>query len=794
MRPESLHVPSGASPARRQALASRPGRQGLDFVEVLAVEEQGFRLRLHFIPHSSKEARDIPPELAAGHLRVLDERERLVPTEVLSLEPPEETPAAVDVTFRLGEGVLEQLRYGPLTLALSGLPSVDPPFSRAGFHLRVERGTLPPPSPDMAAARPLLLPPGSYLARDFESFTRLLLDRMSQTVPDWQERHTADLGVTLVELLAHAGDLLSYYQDAVSAEAYLGTAQRRASLRRHARLLDYTVHEGCNARTWVHLTLATGVDTLELPAGTRFLPAGESPLLEPGQLLPPRPLVFESMAPARLHAAHNAFQIYTWGAGHGELAQGATSATLTGHFPRLSAGDVLLFEEEGVHPRRHAIRLSEAPVLEEDVLTQPPQPLTRVSWFPEDALPFPLAFGSTTGGQPLCQVLGNVVLADEGESFLAQVTVEAGVPVRLPLRGLSVGSAEPWEEAIGRTLPAAEALVQQPRRALPCVRVHELREDTSAPQGVRAIPWTVQEDLLSSGRFDRHCTAGIDDGAQSLELRFGDGWLGRRMRPGARLEITWRGGLGPAGNVAADTLQRLEHFRGGVLRVRNPLPASGGTAPEPAERVRRDAPRAFRTQERCVTEEDFSELAQRLPEVRQAVTRLAWNGSWHVARVHVLAAQGRLPSAALLARLQRYLSHHCLMGMEVEVQPPELVPLEISLRVGVRPGLVPLSVRRALEQELGSGVLPGGRTGFFHPSAFGLGQPVYLAPVVARAADVPGVAWVEPVRFQRWGKDAASALELGRIPLEPQELALVEGHPGRPDLGTVHLHLVSEGA
>jgi hypothetical protein len=45
--------------------------------------------------------------------------------------------------------------------------------------------------------------------------------------------------VALVETLAYVGDHLSYTQDAVATEAYLGTARRRTSLRRHARLLDY---------------------------------------------------------------------------------------------------------------------------------------------------------------------------------------------------------------------------------------------------------------------------------------------------------------------------------------------------------------------------------------------------------------------------------------------------------------------------------------------------------------------------------------------------------------------------
>ncbi|QRK06078.1 baseplate J/gp47 family protein [Archangium violaceum] len=782
---------------RRQALAARPGRYGLDSVEVLALEGLRFRLRLHFIPHLSEEVGDVPPRLGPRNLTVVDDEGHPVPVEVHSpLEQPGEEASCVDATFRLSKETLAQARYRPLTLVLTGLPEVDGPFSRASFSLAHEPADAGPPAPSEPPSTAHVLPPSSYLARDYESFSRLLLDRMRLTVPAWTERHAADLGVLLVELLAHQGDLLAYYQDAVAAEAYLGTARRRTSLRRHARLLDYTVHDGCNARTWVHVRLDPAVDMLELPAGTRFRSTPVPPDTHAWDAHPlAQQLVLESLAPTRLYVEHDTLFLYTWGARHEVLPRGATSATLAGHFPRLRAGDVLVFEElyapgtalpgSGWLQHRHAVRLSQAPELYEDDLPEPAQPLTRVTWFPEDALPFPLTF-SQTPEQSGARVVGNLVLADHGETHTQEVEVDAdGGVAPLPLRGLQVMSAEPWEQEHASLLPASETLTQAPRQALPCVRVEELREDVLA---TRVLPWTVRRDLLSSDRFDRHFVAGLGDG-DALVLRFGDGQLGRRPRPGARLQVSWRTGIPSSGNMAAETPLTMDAPPQGVTGVRNPLPARGGQRPEDTERIRRDAPTAFRTQERAVTEEDFSLLAQRLPGVRQAVTHLTWTGSWNIARVHVLAQEGRRPAPHLLQRLQRYLHRLRLLGTEVEVRPPELVPLAITLRVGVRPGHAPATVRLALEQELGSGELPGGRVAFFHPSAFGLGQPAYLAPVVARAASVPGVAWVEPLRFQRWGQDASSALETGHIRLEPFELVLVEGQPTRPDLGLVRIQL-----
>ena len=130
---------------------------------------------------------------------------------------------------------------------------IDPALAQVDFSFKVD---CPSdfdcqPRRGLPARRRRPRPAIDYLAQDYASFRRLMLDRLSMLMPDWRERNPADLGVALVELLAFRGDELSYYQDAVATEAYLGTARRRVSVRRHARLVDYALHDGCNARAWV---------------------------------------------------------------------------------------------------------------------------------------------------------------------------------------------------------------------------------------------------------------------------------------------------------------------------------------------------------------------------------------------------------------------------------------------------------------------------------------------------------------------------------------------------------------
>ncbi|MBV8645749.1 MAG: hypothetical protein JO225_17745, partial [Candidatus Eremiobacteraeota bacterium] len=119
----------------------------------------------------------------------------------------------------------------------------------------------PPPAPAPVVEPPILV---DYLAKDFASFKRLILDSIAHELPAMTERHEADVAIAVVEVLAFAADHLSYFQDAVATEAYLQTARRRVSVRRHARLVGYRLHEGCTPRVWMHVEPLTA---FELPRG-----------------------------------------------------------------------------------------------------------------------------------------------------------------------------------------------------------------------------------------------------------------------------------------------------------------------------------------------------------------------------------------------------------------------------------------------------------------------------------------------------------------------------------------------
>src|SRR5262249_15389368 len=178
----------------------------------------------------------------------------------------------------------------------------------------------------------------NYLAKDYSSFRQLIRDRLALIMPDWRENHVPDIGIMLVELLAYVGDQLSYYQDAVATEAYLDTARQRSSVRRHARLVDYLMHEGCNARAWVTLASETdfSVAPKDLYFSTRFAGAPENGIVKlediarapSGSVILFTPLVADFDAPIDIVAAHSEIRFYSWGDCECCLPKGATAATL----------------------------------------------------------------------------------------------------------------------------------------------------------------------------------------------------------------------------------------------------------------------------------------------------------------------------------------------------------------------------------------------------------------------------------------------------------------------------------
>jgi hypothetical protein len=759
----------------------QPFLNGIDFLEVSPADHR--TLVVHFVQPLPGQAGGVPsaPPLTPANFRI----EGGVRITDVRVEAVAGTTANVITlaTSRAGDFSTYTLRVVTSPVIDDAPAGFDPLLAEVAFSFKIhcegefdcaERDECPPP----AVPTPYI----NYLARDYASFRQLILDRLAIVMPDWRERSPADLGVALVELLAYVGDHLSYQQDAVATEAYLGTARRRASVRRHARLVDYVMHDGANARAW--LVLETQADrgnplAPALPVATQVV-AAPAPGHAGGDMV-----VFETLHElVTLKVARNAIPLYTWGDARCCLPKGATRATLEVAKALLDVtkGDVLVLEEvlgadsglpeDADRSHRHAIRLVEEPVERTDRLTD--TIVTDIVWHTDDALPFPLClneFDDGAGGVKRAAVArGNVVLADHGTTVgglapgedLHPSLVEDDRPYRPLLKGAGLTHAAPYEHARARTQPASADLAVGRRAVLPVIVLRGEGET-----------WRPRHDLLGSDRFAPDFVVEMDDDG-SARLRFGDDALGRRPSAGTAFTATYRVGNGTAGNVGAEALTRLVVPIDGV-KVRNPLPAAGGVDLEPIREVKLYAPQAFRTQERAVTAADYAAAAQRHPDVQRAAATRRWTGSWYTMFVTVDRRGGRPVDAAFERTLRDFLESFRMAGYDLEIDSPRYVSLDIGLTVCVAPHAFKAVVKQALLEAFGNRDNPDGSRGYFHPDQFTFGQPVYLSQIIARAMDVPGVASVLGVdRFQRYGDDPHGELAEGFIPMSRLEIARLD--------------------
>jgi predicted phage baseplate assembly protein len=827
----------------------------------------------------------------------------------------------------------------------------------------------------------------NYLAKDYGGFRQVMLDRMAVLAPAWTETHASDIGIALVETLAYAADHLSYQQDAVGTEAYIGTARSRISLRRLAKLVDYQLNEGSNARTWVYLN--TLADNVSIPSGTLVFPRvpGFVTIIQPNTpqsaTLLTNPLGFATMQAATLYVEQNELNFYTWGDNDCCLPSGATTATLVRNTANvtntLTPGQILIFEEivgpntgdpEDANPNhRWAVRLTgvryynyhNLPLV--DPLNG--APIVQISWAADDALPFPLCISSTTDAahnsialSAVSVARGNIVPADHGvwqmQVLAGTVTLtfdsttvtglgttftnylqvgqwlvfacdtsqtpyqisaianDTSLTLATPYAGTNLGlpTAAAIMEDLGPVPAAPPAPVTQSSCACTCegtptaplpryfpeladnpvtfaypgvvvwsgtvaltsgsqtvtgsgtsfttalsvgqwllftsdptetpYQIGAIASDTSltltviytgvttastmatlvdttpasgflAPASSSTssfglpsplpqiavydglgLQWNVLEDLLSSNGSQRVCVLEIEyDG--SAFLRFGDDQYGMAPEPGMDFQVRYRVGNGTAGNIGRDSLAHLLNLEGvqlaNVSYVRNPLAAAGGVDPETMDQIRQQAPFAFLTQLRAVTEDDYGVMAQQDPAISEARGTLRWTGSWYTAFVSVDTVSPSGPSKALLTATKKRLNMFRMMGVDLACEGAVIVGLRIEMSICVDPDFFQDDVETALMQLFTTGDLCTGQPGMLNADNFTFGQTIYTSPFIAAAQGVQGVTSATMTLFQRMDDPSVDGVALGYLTLSRLEIARCDNDPNRLDHGIFTLSM-----
>ena len=751
------------------------------------------------------------------------------------------------------------------------IPTLDRQYSRIGFSFKASC----PVDIDCKQENYDKIPEKSeplidYQSKDYASFRKLLLDQVTQLNPGWLERNPADQGIALVELLAYTGDYLSYFQDAVANEIFLDTARQRISAKRHARLIDYYMHDGRNAWAFVHLSVE---GEGRIPQGTLIVSRIEKPLR--GKSEPPETeipeddlkekpdinlrkvrleknpalshsKIFETAFPLNAHQINNEIYFHTWGNLNCCLPVGTTSAFVYAISPvnptkiirpRIKTGGFLLIEEikspvsdaqADIDPsHRHVVRIIDTnkdifdPVYKDYLVNNQlspwkkpakTMPLLHITWSYKDALPFPVCLSATPPNEsPILNVSiahGNIVLADHGRTVCETIEQEEPVlpdkPFYLNLSFSPLTMQYPFPENIdvcsrdiSEKLKSRYNLYGHARETIPAITMDS--ESLTEQQN----SWVAVRNLLDSSEFDPHFVVDIDNNGSAI-LRFGDGTYGMEPAGINKFDTTYRIGNGSEGNVSAESLAHIVKLTGiskwpqKIIAVRNPLPAKDGANLETIEEVRQYAPAAFHAEQyRAVTELDYTDVANKSPDVAGAVASFIWTGSWHTVCVgidpvnpdNLITEPGgrtRL-EPAFKDNILNFISGFRLAGYDLKIRSGEYIPLEIDLSICVAPDHFRADVVEAVYQILNNKISPTGKKGFFHWDNFTFGQPVYISKLYSTVENVEGVVSVIATLFKKFGKLANQELEEGMIPMENWEIARLDNDPNNLENGTLRI-------
>ncbi|WP_118136110.1 hypothetical protein [Oceanicella sp. SM1341] len=684
-----------------------------------------------------------------------------------------------------------------------------------------------------------------YLARDWSSLRRALLDFAAAEFPEWEHRVEADQAMMLLEILAALGDEFAYLQDAYALEATLATASQTQSVLDLARLVDYAPDRGAAATTPLLLTLGPGAERWSEPGDPRQAIAPDLAFAAREDV---GAIPFRLAERVFLHPAWNAAPLYQPDSGTPCLPAGATEAWLSiappvaGQLPPevvfADPADIWLGRRAVLRSglgrpeepdRAHALTITEVEGWT-DPLDPASAPLTRIAW--AEPLPFqvPVAFAA---------VYLNAVEAEAGEtveetfrigpdSALAQrfAGADAGqmrALTALPRATERQGACSGGQR--GRVL--RYGLLESPvaglswRGQAPVLTLLEITPDLSLPQVVDFAPdpaselWDFTPRITDADAEDRAFTveAGLwrevlrfrrpagdvvhrdYAGDAGFSLRFGDRDFGIAPADGTVFRAIYLSAPGLAANLPADTITRTARPGGdgtptlpGVTAVTNPFPVTSARAPESVESIRANAPEAWRAVLlRAVRPEDYREILGRRPDLQAARATPRFTGSWTTDFVSVDPVGAQTLSPALRASVEAEIDCIRQAGRQVCLRDAHYLALDIRIEVCAAPEASNSRLVRRITRALADF---RDASAFFHPDRLSFGDDLLRSRLIARVHAVEGVRAVESVQVRRRGLHGFRELE-AVLPVAPHQILQLSNDPAHPERG--HLEVSVHG-
>lgn len=250
--------------------------------------------------------------------------------------------------------------------------------------------------------------------------------------------------------------------------------------------------------------------------------------------------------------------------------------------------------------------------------------------------------------------------------------------------------------------------------------------------GVGGTEWTRVQDFLLARDSDLIFTAETDDQGVT-RITFGDGVNGAVPATGLTIAAAYRTGGGAYGNIAQGSITDLAEAVPGVV-VTGSSPMTGGADEESIDQIRVNAPRAYRTQGRAVSADDYADLALQVPGVAdaRAVVRSA-----AAVTLFIIGPNHTPPSEGQRDTVAQYVQERGLSGVVVSAINGTLVPVNVGssslpVLIAVQPRYRRDTVKLAVQQAIQR---------VFTPPHTTFGSRISISHVYRAIQEVPGVEW-----------------------------------------------------
>jgi predicted phage baseplate assembly protein len=255
---------------------------------------------------------------------------------------------------------------------------------------------------------------------------------------------------------------------------------------------------------------------------------------------------------------------------------------------------------------------------------------------------------------------------------------------------------------------------------------------------VNGEPWQEVESFYGQAASAAIFTLREDEKGKTL-VQFGDGINGRRLPSGVdNVVATYRYGSG-ADSPGQGKLTRIVKSLTGLAKLRNPVAAGGGSDPEPADEIRRYAPRSVLTFGRAVSPADYQAIAAQATAPDRVHAVWAWDDVRQRAAITVYVAGGPDKLATVRDVLKVAGDPH--RPVAVEAATP--VELGLALTLLVAPGYEADPILAAATEAL------TGEAGLFSADRMGIGQYLFNSALSAALLPIPGVVTLLETRLVR---------------------------------------------